>query len=77
LGFTLKEISDLLRLRVSRHVHCGGVKRRAGLKLKDVEQKIEHLKSIQKILKELIKACHSKARTEDCPILKSLEGNAK
>src|SRR5260221_11142256 len=46
LGFTLNEISGLLRLRVVRGSQCTSVKVKAEKKLRDVENKIMHLKGL-------------------------------
>jgi DNA-binding transcriptional MerR regulator len=73
LGFTLKEIASLLNLRVSQRGKCGSVKRKAEIKLKEVQEKMVSLKALEKALLSLIRACHSQAPTESCPILKSLE----
>lgn len=73
LGFTLVEISKLLQLRVSHRAHCRDVKSRALAKLKDVQAKIASLKALERTLLGLIRACQSRATTDQCPILKSLE----
>lgn len=73
LGFTLGEIMGLLKLQVSHRSKCGEVKRKAEAKLADVCSKIDSLKAIEKALIELIKTCRSRAATNPCPILKSLE----
>lgn len=73
LGFTLKEIAGLLRLRVSHRARCGDVKRKAEAKLLSVKGKLQALKALEKTLLDLIKTCRSQATTGNCPILKSLE----
>lgn len=73
LGFTLKEISQLLRLRVSRTAHCGSVRERAQIHLADVRAKIQRLKSIERVLGELVRICNKRAKTDRCPILRSIE----
>ena len=77
LGFTLKEIAGLLRLRVSHRARCGDVKKKAGVKLQNVREKILSLKALEKTLLDLIRTCRSQATTNACPILKSLELNKK
>ena len=73
LGFTLKEISGLLRLRVKSRARCRDVKRRAQAKLEDVESRIQRLEAMRRVLKELLRTCHSGRTTDHCPILRSLE----
>lgn len=73
LGFTLNEISGLLRLRVSSRARCGDVKRKAEVKLAGVQEKIFRLKALERVLRDLLGYCRSRATTDRCPILKSLE----
>lgn len=73
LGFTLKEIEGLLRLRVSQRARCGDVKRRAEAKLQNVRRKIGGLRALENVLLKLIRACRNRSTTDNCPILKSLE----
>lgn len=73
LGFTLKEISGLLRLRVSSRARCGDVKKKAEVKLAGVQEKIAGLKALERVLRDLIRSCRSRATTDHCPILESLE----
>jgi len=73
LGFTLREVSGLLKLRVSHRARCGDVKRKAEAKLRDVKSKIAGLLALEKVLSDLVKSCRSQATTERCPVLKTLE----
>jgi MerR family transcriptional regulator, copper efflux regulator len=72
LGFTLKEIKELLALSAQRDV--GRVKRSAQAKLVDVEERIAALERIREGLAKLIAACPGHGRAADCPILKALTG---
>lgn len=73
LGFTLKEIGELLQLGVTSKSSCDSVRKKAGDKLKIVEEKIEALDSMRSVLEDLITACKGRKITEECPILKSIE----
>ena len=73
LGFSLKEIADLLRLRINTKSRCRIVQLKAGEKLKSVEQKMESLNQLKKVLGRLLKACRNRKTTEPCPILNSLQ----
>jgi Zn(II)-responsive transcriptional regulator len=73
LGFMLKEINGLLDLRVESSSDCDMAKRKVEAKLKAVEQRIEALDSVRKILNELMDACDKRQPTDDCPILKAIE----
>ena len=73
LGFTLKEISDLLCLRVDPDTTCADVKKRAEIKIADIEEKIRALERIRKALAKLIALCGGKGPTGECPIMEVLE----
>jgi MerR family copper efflux transcriptional regulator len=72
LGFTLKEVRELLAL--SAHRDVGRVKRSAQAKLADVEHRIAELERVRKGLTTLIAACPGHGRAADCPILQTLGG---
>jgi len=73
LGFSLKEISDLLSLRVDPRNSCKDVKNMAEEKISSVEEKIRKLKKIGTALKKLAAACRGIGPTSECPILEALE----
>jgi DNA-binding transcriptional MerR regulator len=70
LGFTLKEVKELLALSAQRDV--GRVKRSAQTKLLDVEARIAALERVRDGLSTLIAACPGHGRAADCPILQAL-----
>ena len=72
LGFSLKEIKDLLSLRVDSATSCGEVKNRAEEKIADIERKIHSLREMKKALEKLTAACRGKGPTAECPILDAL-----
>ena len=73
LGFTLREISELLELRVDEVAACGSVETRARKKLADVREKMAKLNRIERALEGLVEACRAREPTSDCPILEELE----
>jgi len=74
LGFTLKEIKDLLGLKIESTSTCGDIKNLAEEKIKIVDEKIRDLKNIKKHLSKLARQCvNEQVSTEECPIVKSLE----
>ena len=77
LGFTLNEIMELLKLRVNKNESCESVLGKAQKKLNEVAQKIKGLKSMKKVLKQLIHQCKESMPTSDCPILGSFESGRK
>ena len=72
LGFTLKETEDLLRLSANTTARCADIKKKASDKLREIDRKIKGLKSMRKVLKEMIKTCQNKQPTDKCPILKTI-----
>lgn len=72
LGFTLREINELLELRVRPRHNCAQVKRSADSKIADIDGKIASLRRMRRALKDLTRACEEKTSTTECPILASL-----
>ena len=77
LGFTLKEIRDLLSLRVDPTTTCADVKQRAESKLTDIEQKIRTLQRMKRALVKVTNSCSGSGPTSECPILEAIETNGK
>ena len=73
LGFSLKEIKELMGLRLAPGATCGQVKRRAEAKIGDIEDKIRSLQRMKQALQKLTAACGGKGSTSECPILDALE----
>ncbi|WHZ16493.1 MAG: Transcriptional regulator, MerR family [Nitrospira sp.] len=73
LGFTLREIAELLALRVASTARCGEVLEKARAKLVQVESKVDDLQALARALNSLIRACRVGQPTGPCPILMSLE----
>ncbi|MBX3630630.1 MAG: heavy metal-responsive transcriptional regulator [Nitrosomonas sp.] len=78
LGFSLKEICTLLRLKNDPDTTCGKVKVLAEKKITDVVAKIKNLQAIKKDLATLISKCTDTAASIDqCPIVGSLDKKEK
>jgi len=77
LGFSLREIHELLNLQVSSTSSCSEVRRRAEYKIADIENKMETLKSMKKVLSKLVSACNAARASTPCPILSILEAPAE
>ena len=73
LGFTLKEITELLELRVDPDKSCADVRALAKAKIVDVEEKMNDLVRIKAALEKLARAGRGKGPTSECPILDTIE----
>jgi Hg(II)-responsive transcriptional regulator len=73
LGFSLNEIRELLALRVDSIDACDRVRVRTQAKLADIDNKIRSLRQMKAALTRLVGACERRGKTNDCPILDSLE----
>ncbi len=77
LGFSLKEIKELLALRGTRGKGCRNVQQRAAAKITEIEEKIRSLQGIRRALHILLEQCQGKGLPTECPILESLDSNGK
>ncbi len=76
LGFSLKEIEELLSLRVERESKtCGEVKNLAEAKLVTIENKLLELTQMKSALQKVTDACcGGDTSALECTILNSLDG---
>jgi MerR family transcriptional regulator, copper efflux regulator len=72
IGFSLREIEELLSLRADPAADCSDVRERATAKLTEVDRKIAQLEQIRGALKELIAACPGRGALRACSILEAL-----
>lgn len=78
MGFSLREISELLSLNVKKEsATCGEVKLLAEQKLDVIQQKIDELNRMQAALRQITEACcgGDEVATE-CTILSALENDS-
>lgn len=69
LGFSLREIKDLLTLKSEPGADCSEIKKQAQVKLTEVERKIAQLGEIRAALQALIAACPGRGALKTCSIL--------
>ncbi|HHJ17138.1 MAG TPA: MerR family transcriptional regulator [Gammaproteobacteria bacterium] len=70
LGFTLKEIADLLSLDDG---NCGEVRAMAEQKRDMIEQRIRDLRSMHGVLDDMVQACRkSEAENSGCALIETL-----
>jgi len=73
LGFSLREIRELLALRIDPQSTCDDVRRAAEAKIRDIEEKIRALRRMKEVLTKLAAECPGQAPVSQCPILDALE----
>lgn len=73
LGFSLRQIEELLSLRADPFADCSNVRAAATAKVEEVEQKIEELKQILAALHTVIDACPGRGDLGACTILEALD----
>lgn len=77
LGFTLKEVKELLNIKVEKGSHtCEEVKTIAEHKLEDIQQRIQQLQRFELTLKKVVATCCGGPESaENCSILEAIEEN--
>lgn len=73
LGFSLREIGELLALRADPAADCAAVREQAVAKLREVWRKVGELQRIGTALQSLIAACPGEGALEACSILDRLK----
>ena len=73
LGFTLKEIQELLALRVDDDRTCADVRALARAKLEDIERRVAELQQMGRALERVARRCRGRGPTSECPILEVLD----
>ncbi|MDP1709164.1 MAG: heavy metal-responsive transcriptional regulator [Gammaproteobacteria bacterium] len=76
LGFSLKDIKELLSLRVTPGTTCADIRQRAEVKIVDIRAKIVMLRQMEQALVGLAASCHGDGPTSTCSILDALEGDS-
>lgn len=68
LGFSIKDVGDLLALWQDRRRASAEVKKLALDHLDEIDRKVDELRTIRRTLRDLVERCHGDDRP-DCPIL--------
>lgn len=71
LGFSLKEIAELLQIGDG---NCDDVRTRAEIKRNKIDEQIRDLQSLRDTLDQLISECNSELNKQHCPIVGTLLG---
>ncbi len=73
VGFSLAEIKDLLKLRLTPSSECTPIKTKTQKKIQEVELKISELKKILSALKKFESKCDGHEPSSHCSILDGLK----
>jgi Hg(II)-responsive transcriptional regulator len=74
LGFTLKEIRELMAFRRDPSATRADVRQQAKAKIADIEAKIRDLQRMKDALSKLTASCRGHGPASGCPILDALDG---
>jgi Hg(II)-responsive transcriptional regulator len=72
LGFSLKEIKELLVLHSDPKSTCSDIRERAEKKRDDINQRIHDLEKMRDGLNLLLAGCSRDATSAECPVLQAL-----
>ncbi|MCK9987286.1 MAG: MerR family transcriptional regulator, mercuric resistance operon regulatory protein [Azoarcus sp.] len=72
LGFSLDEVSELLKLEDG--AHCDEARSLAERKLEDVRVRLADLLTIESVLSQLVARCGATRGAVTCPLIASLQG---
>lgn len=77
VGFTLKEIEDLLGLRDDPDARRADVRDRASNKIADINAKVRDLLAMRESLTNLLNSCEGDGPASACPIITTLQDHEK
>ena len=73
LGFSLSEIAELLALETNPHATCADVKHRAVEKISAIQQRVDDLQRMKRVLSRLVASCSENDPVNTCPIIECFE----
>jgi MerR family transcriptional regulator, copper efflux regulator len=73
LGFTLREVKELLKFRTAGLQKRDAVRAAAQAKVEDIDARIADLTAIRAALSSLLTTCACQGTKPECPILEALE----
>jgi len=77
VGFTLRDIGELLAMREESGTTCQDIQLRASDKLVEVEQKLRELTRIRNALARLVTKCKAQTVEGECPILAEFDNEER
>ena len=73
LGFTLREIRELLDLRLLPGESCAEVKALLGAKLAEIDARMKEIRRLRRVILTFVDACSRRRSSTRCPTLWALE----
>ncbi|MBN8945094.1 MAG: MerR family DNA-binding protein [Rhizobiales bacterium] len=73
IGFSLREVEELLSLRAHPESDCAEVRERAAMKIAEVNSKIAELERVRAALEQVVANCPGHGALSACSILEALE----
>ncbi len=73
LGFSLKEIKEILSLRAIPRARCADVQKYTTRKIEELQERIHSLTRMRRSLEKLLRECSGDLPATECPILESME----
>jgi len=73
LGFTLREIKELLDLRILPGESCVEVRQIIGTKLVDLDRRMTEMRRLRRVLVKLEAECGHRSNDDACPALWAIE----
>jgi MerR family mercuric resistance operon transcriptional regulator len=77
LGFTLREIGELLDLRIIPGESCAEVRHLLEGKRAEVDRRMAEMRRLRRVLDELVDACAHRRKNTSCPALWAITGGQK
>ncbi|MEQ9641449.1 MAG: MerR family DNA-binding protein [Alphaproteobacteria bacterium] len=77
LGFSLREVCELLELRADPQADAADVQTKTAAKLTDIDAKMGQLQRIKDALQTLLAACPGQGTLGCCSIMEALEGHGE
>jgi|SRR6516162_6296908 len=72
LGFSLREVQELLRFREAPRVHCVEVRERAERKIAEIVATERQHAAMRRALQKLVASCRTERSRRECPLLAAL-----
>ena len=73
LGFALREIRELLDLRILPGESCQEVQKLVGTKIGEIDKRMKEMRRLRRILFKLLAACRRPKTAKTCPVLWAIE----